>query len=180
MTAILKLEPPPTIKRKAQRAGMGSHQSSRALKDEWLTPPTLIRALGEFDLDPCSPVNRPWATAKRHFTILDDGLSQQWEGRVWLNPPYGKKTGMWLQRLAEHGNGTALVFARTETETWFRFIWPKASAILFLRGRIAFHHVTGQKGKYTGGAPSAVIAYGAYDAEKLKASKIDGAIWQPL
>lgn len=57
-------------------------------KHEWLTPLGLISALGIFDLDPCSPINRPWATAKNHFTIEDDGLRQKWFGRVFCNPPY--------------------------------------------------------------------------------------------
>ena len=56
-------------------------------KDEWLTPPELVSALGKFDLDPCSPINRPWDTAKKHYTILDDGLTQPWDGKVWCNPP---------------------------------------------------------------------------------------------
>ena len=60
--------------------------------DVWLTPPYIIEALGEFDLDPCSPINRPWDTAKKHYNVFDDGLAHQWEGRVWCNPPYGKHT----------------------------------------------------------------------------------------
>ena len=59
-------------------------------KDEWLTPPYVIESLGEFDLDPSSPINRPFETAKNYYTILDNGLAQEWEGRVWCNPPYGK------------------------------------------------------------------------------------------
>lgn len=57
-------------------------------KNEWLTPPCLLRRLGPFDLDPCSPVNRPWDTARHHYTIEDDGLQQPWFGRVFCNPPY--------------------------------------------------------------------------------------------
>ncbi len=53
--------------------GIGSHHSARAMKDEWLTPPEIVRSLGTFDLDPCSPINRPGPTAKRHLTIDDDG-----------------------------------------------------------------------------------------------------------
>lgn len=78
---------------------MGSHQSARMLKDEWLTPPDIIKGLGSFDLDPCSPVNRPWDTADRHYTIEDDGLMQPWSGRVWLNPPYGREATAWLDKL---------------------------------------------------------------------------------
>lgn len=69
------------------RKGIGSHQSANMGKDEWLTPPEIIRSLGEFDLDPCSPINRPWDTALNHYTIIDNGLKQQWYGRVWCNPP---------------------------------------------------------------------------------------------
>lgn len=162
-----------------KKSGMASHQSARVVKDEWLTPPEMIAALGVFDLDPCAPVKRPWPTANWHFTVEDDGLAREWWGRVWLNPPYGEHTATWLQRLVEHGNGIALVFARTETECWFNWVWPKASAILFLRGRVTFYHVSGAKGKYTGGAPSALIAYGTANAEKLEASGLVGALWKP-
>jgi hypothetical protein len=57
-----------------------------------LTPRFVIDALGPFDLDPCPPKERPWDTARRHFTEADDGLSRPWKGRVWLNPPYGPQT----------------------------------------------------------------------------------------
>ncbi len=92
-------------------------------KDEWLTPPEIIEALGPFDLDPCAPIVRPRDTAARHFTLEDDGLMQPWEGRVWLNPPYGKHTWKWLNRLALHGQGITIIFARTETEGFQRFVW---------------------------------------------------------
>jgi hypothetical protein len=148
-------------------------------KDEWLTPPTLLRKLGTFDLDPCAPICRPWPTAHRHLTIQDDGLAHHWHGRVWMNPPYGKHTEDWMEKLANHGTGTALIFARTETEHWHRHIWPRASAILFLRGRLTFCHVDGTPAKYNGGAPSALIAYGENDAVRLIQSGIQGATWTP-
>ena len=50
--------------------------------DEWLTPPEIIKSLGEFDLDPCSPINRPWDTAKKHYSKLDNGFTKKWYGRV--------------------------------------------------------------------------------------------------
>ena len=56
-----------------KKNGIGSHQSARSMKSEWLTPPDLLSQLPEFDLDPCSPVRRPWPTAKNHYTIEDDG-----------------------------------------------------------------------------------------------------------
>lgn len=146
---------------------MGSHQSARMLKDEWLTPPDIIKGLGSFDLDPCSPVNRPWDTADRHYTIEDDGLMQPWSGRVWLNPPYGREATAWLDKLGGHGNGIALIFARTETEMFFSQVWDKADALLFLRGRLYFHHVSGEKAAANAGAPSVLIAYGAENVKAL-------------
>jgi hypothetical protein len=53
--------------------------------DVWLTPPYIIESLGGFDLDPCSPIDRPWPTAKSHYTIIDDGLTKDWSGRVWYS-----------------------------------------------------------------------------------------------
>lgn len=158
--------------------GMGGHQGPM-IKDEWLTPPDIITALGPFDLDPCAPITRPWPTAARHFTLADDGLSQPWHGRVWLNPPYGPHTGTWMERLAEHGNGIALIFARTETECWHRHIWGRADQILFLRGRLNFFHAAGNRAEKNSGAPSALIAYGADNAARLRASGIRGAIVNP-
>ncbi len=155
-------------------SGMGSHQSAKAIKDEWLTPPEIIKALGCFDLDPCAPVSRPWDTAKHHFTIEDDGLSKEWFGRVWLNPPYGKQTGIWLDRLVNHGNGIALIFARTETRMFFDYVWSKADEILFLKGRLFFHHSNGQKAKFSGGAPSCLIAYGGGNVRSLRTSGLEG------
>ena len=120
------------------KRGIGSHHSHRMLTDEWLTPPWILQALGHFDLDPCAPVDRPWDMADRHYTVADDGLSQDWHGRVWCNPPYGYQAGLWLEKLAGHGRGTALVFARTETRMFFSQVWHRASAVLFIRGPSAF------------------------------------------
>lgn len=153
---------------------MGGHQSAAALKDEWLTPPEILRALGEFDLDPCAPVSRPWDTAERHYTILDDGLSKPWAGRVWCNPPYGLNAAKWLARCADHGNAIALVFARTETRMFFDHVWPKASGLLFVKGRLHFHHVDGRRAAANSGAPSVLIAYGDHNADILAQSSIQG------
>ncbi len=143
-------------------------------KEEWLTPPEMIRALGEFDLDPCASIIQPWETAKKHYTIEDDGLSHRWEGRVWCNPPYGNQTQFWLRRMAAHGNGIVLVFARTETMNFFRYVWPKAQGIMFLKGRIFFYDVTAIRPKNGPGAPSCLVAYGDENALMLKESGLEG------
>jgi len=158
---------------------IGGHHSSRMKNDEWLTPPEIVSALGAFDLDPCSPVNRPWDTARSHYTVEDDGLSKPWAGRVWMNPPYGKHLGAWLAKLKNHGDGIALVFARTETRAFFDHVWGAADALLFIEGRIHFHHVDGKRCPNNSRAPSVLIAYGMDNAGWLLASKIPGA-YTPL
>ena len=151
--------------------GMGGHQSARMLKDEWLTPPNIIKGLGEFDLDPCSPIHRPWDTANHHYNILDDGLTKEWFGRVWLNPPYGREATKWLDKLATHGNGKALIFARTETDMFFEQVWKRADALLFFKGRLYFHHVNGDRARANAGAPSVLIAYGEENVKTLESVK---------
>ena len=147
-------------------SGIGGHTDPHhGDKDEWLTPPHIIKTLGVFDLDPCAPINRPWDTAKIHYTIRDDGLIRPWCGRVWCNPPYGPKTGLWLKLLADHGNGIALVFGRTDTEFFHRQIFDRADAILFLEGRLFFHHADGTRAKHNSGGPSVLVAY-------------DGSTWE--
>lgn len=153
---------------------MGRHQSATALKDEWLTPRHVLAALGDFDLDPCAPQVRPWDTAERHYTVMDNGLVQPWEGRVWCNPPYGLEAAQWLARCAAHGNAVALIFARTETRMFFDHVWPKAQGVLFLEGRLYFHHVCGRRASANAGAPSVLVAYGSANAECLKSCALAG------
>lgn len=156
------------------RKGIGSHQSAAMMKDEWLTPPDIIKVLGPFDLDPCAPIVRPWPTATRHLTIEDDGLRHHWEGRVWCNPPYGQQTAAWLSRMAKHSNGIALVFARTETKMFFDHVWQSATGLLFIEGRLHFYHSNGEKAKGNSGAPSVLVAYSHSDSTILRASGIKG------
>lgn len=157
------------------KRGIGAHQSAQAETVVWLTPPYVLDALGPFDLDPCACTDRPWDTAARHYTAEDDGLAQTWDGFVWMNPPHGKAAGAWLERLAGHGNGIALVFARTETAAFANHVWPKATALLFLDGRLSFHYPDGTKARANGGAPSVLIAYGEEAAKRLRTSGLAGA-----
>lgn len=125
-----------------------------------------------FDLDPAAPMERkrPWPTAKNHFTIEDDGLSKEWFGRVWLNPPYRGKIEEWMGKMADHGNGVALVFAKTETRWFFDTVWEKASAVLFIKGRINFFSVTGRpvSGSTSARTASVLVAYGQENAAALE------------
>lgn len=146
---------------------MSSHQSARMLNDEWLTPPEIVKACGTFDLDPCSPIVRPWDTATQHFTKEDDGLSQLWSGRVWCNPPFGREAIKWMRRMVQHGNGVALIPARTETIMFYETVWGAADAILFIQGRPHFHYVDGKRAPANSGAPICLIAYGLHNVAAL-------------
>jgi hypothetical protein len=145
-------------------------------KDVWLTPPAILRDLAPFDLDPCAPVARPWPMAARHFTVEDDGLAQPWVGFVWCNPPYGAEAAKWLAKLADHGHGIALIFARTETAMFVEQVWRRADALLFIHGRLHFHHVDGRRAKANSGAPSVLVAYGREGGARLSQSQIDGTL----
>ena len=145
-------------------SGFTHEQTYRGKTDDWLTPKYIIDELtqepfGAFDLDPCTPKYMPWETAKKRYSTDDDGLFHKWEGRVWLNPPYGPQTGEWLNRLCVHGNGIALIFARTETKMFFKYVWNGASSLLFLQGRLSFCYPDGNQAP-PATAPSVLIAYG--------------------
>lgn len=146
-----------------------------ATTHDWLTPPYILMALGEFDMDPCASQHQPWRTAKQQFTIADDGLAREWTGRVWCNPPYGPHSDKFLDRCAAHGNAIALIFARTETKSFRKHIWERADAVLFLYGRLQFHLPGGAKGG-TAGAPSVLVAYGQNNAETLRTCGLDGRL----
>ena len=150
--------------------------SPRAITHDWITPKFIIDVLGEFDLDPCQSPTQPWLCAKRGIIQPRDGLSEPWAGRVWCNPPYSVHAAPWLLRMALHGSGIALVFARTETAMFFETAWSKASAILFLEGRLTFHYPNGRKADANAGGPSCLIAYSAADADCLASCGLRGAL----
>ena len=83
-------------------------------------------------------------------------------------------SGKWLARLVEHGDGIALIFARTETEVFHRWGWESADAMLFLRGRLHFHDVDGSRAKANAGGPSVLIAHGKENAERLRTCGLPG------
>lgn len=143
----------------------------------WLTPPHVLAALGDFDLDPCAAPG--WATAAHHYVLPVDGLASPWTGRVWLNPPYGPETPAWMSRLAEHGDGVALVFARTDTSWFTDHVWGRAHGVLFLSGRLHFHRPDGTRAPRDSGAPSCLVAYGQASADVLASCDLPGT-WVAL
>lgn len=116
---------------------MNVHFSSKT--DEWETPQELFDELEKefgFDTDVCAnPVN---AKCARFFTKKQDGLTQEWTGVCWCNPPYGRQIGKWVQKAAESkATVVMLIPARTDTKWFHDFCLPFAE-IRFLKGRVRF------------------------------------------
>jgi DNA N-6-adenine-methyltransferase (Dam) len=167
--------PPLRGRKTSRRNGFGGHERLPIISScEWFTPRHIVDRLGIFNLDPCTSANRPFDTALHHFTKDEDGLTQRWFGRVWLNPPYDSRVGVWLQKLAAHGDGIALVFARTDTEWFQRIVFEQACAVHFLRRRVFFLKSDGSTNGYSAGAPSCLIAYGAGNTLKISESGLTG------
>lgn len=96
--------------------------------DEWYTPKWIIDLLGSFDLDPCSPQECPFDTAKVHVTKEQDGLQYDWDtSRVWLNPPFSRVLlRQFVEKQAKHDNGIALLVNRTDNLLFQEVIFPTA------------------------------------------------------
>ncbi len=148
------------------------HPDKESTTDTWLTPPYIIEALGPFDLDPCSPIGRPWDTAKIHLTKEDDGLQYAWGGLVWCNPPYSQLAD-WVVKSAKYGNVIMLTYARTETIAFHSHVWPLAHSIFFFKGRIKFYRIDGTIGDNPS-APSMLIAFNEETSFRIKNSNLTG------
>lgn len=157
---------------------MGAHQSSASSGVDWLTPPVWLNSLGKFDLDPCVAEHMPWPTAPVMWSRSTNGLNKNWFGRVWCNPPYGppKIIEPWMSRMADHNNGVALIFARTDTYCWHEYVFAVAVGALFVRGRPNFHDARGTKSLKNCGAPVALVAYGEENMRAIASSGIQGKL----
>lgn len=117
--------------------------------NEWHTPPEYLEAarevLGEIDLDPASSdIAQRDVKAKQFFTTQENGLTQEWKGRVWLNPPYAQPfiaefVKKLVDEIAAENVSQAILLTHNYTDTaWFQSAARACSAICFTRGRIRF------------------------------------------
>ncbi len=115
--------------------------------DEWYTPPEYIEmareVMGGIDLDPASnELAQSWIQAKEYFTKDDDGLRQEWEGRIWCNPPYGRAVEDWLDvAIGGYQDGivkSAILLLNRTGAAWYKASLKGVTAICEVHKRIAF------------------------------------------
>jgi phage N-6-adenine-methyltransferase len=134
--------------------------------DEWETPRDFFDAVDSvfhFTLDVCADHSN--AKCLRYYTKEDDGLSREWRGVCWMNPPYGREIALWVRKAYESSlaGGTVIVCllpARTDTKWWHDYVLGHAEGIFFIRGRLRF------SGKGPAPFPSALVVFGQSDLEK--------------
>lgn len=150
----IEYTPAPVSPRAQQFGVMVSSETN-----EWYTPGNVIElartVLGDIDLDPasCADANDT-VRAASYYDQEVNGLAQPWEGRVWLNPPYGKTCGrsnqdIWAEKLIaeyEGGNASAaiLLVKAALGYAWFERLWY-AYPTCFVRERIYFTPEDGSK-----------------------------------
>ena len=139
-----------TAKLQTKKDSSISNQMSSE-SNEWYTPDHIIelvfQVMGDIDLDPCSDPEGNVA-AKSHFTQEDDGLSQVWQGRVFMNPPYGGSTLAWVDKItAEEEVSEYIVLVASNTDTnYFHDLMQYSYAVCFIKGRLEFKSGEGHKG----------------------------------
>lgn len=124
-----------------QRKQLKDKVYHRSLTVEWETPHALFATLHAefcFTLDVCATAKN--TKCPRFFSQEDDGLSQDWEGVCWMNPPYGPTIGSWMRKAHESAQYGAVVVclvpSRTDTKWWHRY--AQHGDVRFLSGRLTF------------------------------------------
>lgn len=109
----------------------------------YLTDPVLVELLGPFDTDPCTPETMPWKTATVRYTEKEDGLSQSWVGRVFMNPPY-RGVMKWAIKWASCESGIALLNGRSTETKATQHCMNNSTGVWFPKGRLVFYKETGE------------------------------------
>lgn len=154
----------------------GKPAGTMSLSNEWYTPAQYVEAarqvLGGIDLDPasCTEANRT-VRATRIYTEADNGLSHSWTGRVWMNPPWGGLTELFVEKLVEeHATGgvttaVVLVNAHATDTDWFQPLWNHT--LCFTNHRIDYNAPRGKK-KETTSTHGSVFVYFGEDVAAFK------------
>lgn len=130
---------------------MSEHGNIVDRSDDWYTPLYVFDALGcKFDLDVAAPFEGPRYVPAAKW-LYERGLEQEWNGFVWMNPPFGHQSTKqaWLQKFIAHGNGIALMPDRTSAPWWQRSA-TQMDALLFVSPKIKFERPDGTIGEQPG------------------------------
>ena len=127
---------------------------------EWYTPKAYIEAarecLGEIELDPASSAfANKVVRAKKYFTAKQDGIEQDWFGRVFMNPPYGKRgkdslAGLFCNKAIEEFEAgrvkEAIILVNSvHSQEWQRPLWQLP--VCLVDHRIQFVSGDGEENK---------------------------------
>ncbi|MDR1580164.1 MAG: phage N-6-adenine-methyltransferase [Synergistaceae bacterium] len=143
--------------------------------DEWETPQKffdVLDAVFHFTLDVCATSDN--AKCECYYTREDDGLSLNWKGACWMNPPYGREISLWVRKAYESSlEGETVVVcllpARTDTGWWHDYVLNRAERIWFIRGRLRF------SGKGSAPFPSALVVFGRpFEMENFEMILLEG------
>jgi len=130
---------------------------------EWYTPIEWVdRArdvMGRIDLDPasCAQANEV-VQAKLFYTLDDDALAHDWQGNVFLNPPYAAGViDQFVDKLIRHYVAgdvrQAVLLTNNNTDAqWWHKAARTSKAICFTEGRIAFYSPAGEAASPTNGS----------------------------
>ena len=161
----------------AVRLHLGAHVGNNSGNSEWYTPQLYVDAaretMGGIDTDPCScQAANGVVKAKVFYDEADNGLGREWNGSVFVNPPYGDGTvdafaAKLLSEIAAGRTTQAVFLVNNCTETkWFQSLISSASAVCFPRGRISFWSLEnksksplqGQAVMYFGSQPTSLVS----------------------
>lgn len=143
---------------------------------EWFTPQYVLDYVQHImpnhniDIDPCwSPKSHVNATIC--YGKEDDGLTKDWIGNVFMNPPYGKPIPYWIVKFLDEysegniRNGIMLIPLKMETN-WFRAIANRCKFMDVFNHRIKFDTSEGNSGQ-TGWFASALVYFGEDFSESM-------------
>lgn len=126
--------------------------------DQWATPKVFfekVNAVFKFELDVCAGNDNH--KCDKFFTQEDDGLKQTWGGVCWMNPPYGREIGAWVEKAYKSAkeNGATVVCllpARVDTNWWHNYC--KHGEVILIKGRLKFGNA-----KNSAPFPSALVVF---------------------
>ena len=150
-----------------------SHET-KGMSNEWYTPRYIFDGLGcVFDMD-VAPAKEGPSHVPSVTILVGDGLTCEWTGFVWMNPPFGARNGLvpWLDKFFRHGNGVALTPDRSGAP-WWQDAARKAGSLIMVSPKVRFIRPDGTVGKSPSNGTT-LFAAGPLGNEALK--RADGVL----